>query len=80
MSSHTDSRMSEEEVLSLFETCSNRGRWGRDDNMMPVENAFLAFARMANAELHLFSGCGHWAQVERKVAFERLVIEFLTRD
>jgi 4,5:9,10-diseco-3-hydroxy-5,9,17-trioxoandrosta-1(10),2-diene-4-oate hydrolase len=54
--------------------------WGRDDNMLPVEGAFLAFSQMDNAELHIFSRCGHWAQVERKAAFERLVIDFLSRD
>jgi 4,5:9,10-diseco-3-hydroxy-5,9,17-trioxoandrosta-1(10),2-diene-4-oate hydrolase len=54
--------------------------WGRDDNMLPVEGAFVSFAQMADAELHIFSRCGHWAQVERKTDFERVVIEFLTRD
>src|SRR5207248_562108 len=29
--SHRASRMTEEEVLRLFETCSNAGRWGPDD-------------------------------------------------
>lgn len=53
--------------------------WGRDDRMLPVEQALVGFRQMPNAELHLFSRCGHWAQVERKDDFERLVIEFLTR-
>lgn len=53
--------------------------WGRDDRMLPVEQALFGFRQMPNAELHLFSRCGHWAQVERKDDFERLVIEFLTR-
>lgn len=53
--------------------------WGRDDRMLPVEGALFGFRQMPNAELHLFSRCGHWAQVERKDDFERLVIEFLTR-
>jgi 4,5:9,10-diseco-3-hydroxy-5,9,17-trioxoandrosta-1(10),2-diene-4-oate hydrolase len=53
--------------------------WGRDDRMLPVEQALFGFRQMPNAELHLFSKCGHWAQVERKADFERLVIEFLTR-
>jgi len=53
--------------------------WGRDDRMLPVEGAFLGFRQLPNAELHIFSKCGHWAQVERKSDFERLVIEFLTR-
>ena len=54
--------------------------WGRDDRMLPVEGALMGFRQLPNAELHIFSKCGHWAQVERKTEFERLVIEFLTRD
>lgn len=53
--------------------------WGRDDRMLPVEGALFGFRQMPNAELHVFSKCGHWAQVERKDEFERLVIDFLTR-
>jgi 4,5:9,10-diseco-3-hydroxy-5,9,17-trioxoandrosta-1(10),2-diene-4-oate hydrolase len=54
--------------------------WGRDDRMLPVEGALFGYRQMPNAELHLFSKCGHWAQVERKTDFERLVVDFLTRD
>ena len=54
--------------------------WGRDDRMLPVEGALMGFRQLPNAELHIFSKCGHWAQVERKAEFERLVTEFLTRD
>lgn len=54
--------------------------WGRDDRMLPVEGALFGYRQLPNAELHLFSGCGHWAQVERKADFERVVIEFLTRE
>jgi 4,5:9,10-diseco-3-hydroxy-5,9,17-trioxoandrosta-1(10),2-diene-4-oate hydrolase len=53
--------------------------WGRDDRMLLYESGLFAFRRMPNAELHVFSGCGHWAQVERKSDFERVVTEFLTR-
>jgi 4,5:9,10-diseco-3-hydroxy-5,9,17-trioxoandrosta-1(10),2-diene-4-oate hydrolase len=53
--------------------------WGRDDRMLPVEGGLFGFRQMPNAELHIFSRCGHWAQVERKDEFERLVIDFLTR-
>ena len=54
--------------------------WGRDDRMLPVEGALMGFRQLPNAELHIFSRCGHWAQVERKAEFERLVSEFLTRE
>lgn len=53
--------------------------WGRDDRMLPFESGLFAFRRMPNVELHVFSGCGHWAQVERKDDFERVVTEFVTR-
>jgi 4,5:9,10-diseco-3-hydroxy-5,9,17-trioxoandrosta-1(10),2-diene-4-oate hydrolase len=53
--------------------------WGRDDRMLPLEGGLFSFRRMPNVELHVFSNCGHWAQVERKDDFERVVTEFLTR-
>jgi 2,6-dioxo-6-phenylhexa-3-enoate hydrolase len=31
---------------------------------------------MPNAQMHIFSRCGHWAQVEHADAFNRLVIGF----
>lgn len=53
--------------------------WGRDDRMLPLEGAMFPYRQLPNAELHVFARCGHWAQVERKEEFERVVVEFLTR-
>jgi 4,5:9,10-diseco-3-hydroxy-5,9,17-trioxoandrosta-1(10),2-diene-4-oate hydrolase len=53
--------------------------WGRDDRMLPYDQAHFANRRLPEVELHTFSRCGHWVQVERKSDFERVVIEFLTR-
>ncbi|WP_161976377.1 alpha/beta fold hydrolase [Mycolicibacterium sp. CH28] len=53
--------------------------WGRDDRMLPFEGGLFPFRQLPNAELHVFSNCGHWAQVERKSDFERIVLEFLGR-
>jgi 4,5:9,10-diseco-3-hydroxy-5,9,17-trioxoandrosta-1(10),2-diene-4-oate hydrolase len=53
--------------------------WGRDDRMMPLEQSLFGYRQLPNAELHIFSKCGHWAQVERKDDLERLVVDFLTR-
>ncbi|WP_333619246.1 alpha/beta fold hydrolase [Dietzia sp.] len=53
--------------------------WGRDDRMLPYEQAHFAFRQLPNAELHAFSKCGHWAMIEQKEKFERLVTEFFTR-
>ena len=51
--------------------------WGRDARMLPFECALFPFRQMPNADLHVFSNCGHWAQVERKDDFERVVIDYL---
>ena len=53
--------------------------WGLDDRMMPYDQTHFVVRQMPNVELHTFSNCGHWAQIERKAAFERVVLEFLTR-
>lgn len=54
--------------------------WGRDDRMLPFEGGLFPFRQLPNAELHVFANCGHWAQIEQKADFERVVIEFLTRS
>jgi pimeloyl-ACP methyl ester carboxylesterase len=51
--------------------------WGRDDRTMPLDGAFFALKQMPNAHLHVFGRCGHWAQLEHRDAFDRLVIDFL---
>jgi 4,5:9,10-diseco-3-hydroxy-5,9,17-trioxoandrosta-1(10),2-diene-4-oate hydrolase len=54
--------------------------WGREDRMLPYDQAHLANRWLPNIELHTFANCGHWIQVEKKTQFERVVLEFLTRD
>lgn len=53
--------------------------WGRDDRMLPYDQAHFANRWLPEVELHTFARCGHWVQIERKYDFERVVIEFLTR-
>lgn len=53
--------------------------YGRDDRVTPLEGALLPLQHLRDAELHVFSRCGHWAMQERKEEFERVVLEFLTR-
>ncbi len=51
--------------------------WGRDDRVNPLDGALLPMRAIRNAELHVFPDCGHWAMIERKAAFEALVLSFL---
>lgn len=52
--------------------------WGRDDRVTPVEGSLFPARQLPNADLRIFARCGHWVQVERKDAFERAVIDFLS--
>jgi 4,5:9,10-diseco-3-hydroxy-5,9,17-trioxoandrosta-1(10),2-diene-4-oate hydrolase len=53
--------------------------WGRDDRTLPYDQAHFANRWLPEVELHTFSRCGHWLQIERKSDFERITTEFHTR-
>ena len=54
--------------------------WGRDDRTLPLDGALLALQQLPNAQLHVFSRCAHWAQLEHQAAFDRLALDFLGHD
>ncbi|MCY3576516.1 MAG: alpha/beta fold hydrolase [bacterium] len=54
--------------------------WGRDDRVTPLDGLIPAMRLIRRCEVHIFPNCGHWSMIERKDEFERVVIEFLTRD
>jgi 4,5:9,10-diseco-3-hydroxy-5,9,17-trioxoandrosta-1(10),2-diene-4-oate hydrolase len=51
--------------------------WGREDRVNPLDGALVALKVIRRAQLHVFGGCGHWAQLERFDEFNRLVLDFL---
>jgi 4,5:9,10-diseco-3-hydroxy-5,9,17-trioxoandrosta-1(10),2-diene-4-oate hydrolase len=51
--------------------------WGREDRVNPLDGALLALKLIKRAQLHVFPGCGHWAQLEKAEEFNRLAIGFL---
>jgi 4,5:9,10-diseco-3-hydroxy-5,9,17-trioxoandrosta-1(10),2-diene-4-oate hydrolase len=51
--------------------------WGREDRVNPLDGALIALKQIRKAQLHVFSGCGHWAQLEKFDEFNRLAIGFL---
>lgn len=53
--------------------------WGRDDRVTPLDNVLLPMRVIRNCEVHVFPDCGHWAMLERRTEFERVVLEFLRR-
>jgi pimeloyl-ACP methyl ester carboxylesterase len=54
--------------------------WGRDDRTITLDGAWIMLKNIRSVQLHVFGGCGHWVQVERKTDFERLVTGFLGED
>ena len=51
---------------------------GREDLILPYSNALKFFELLPNSQVHLFSKCGHWTQIEQAARFNRLVSEFFT--
>jgi 4,5:9,10-diseco-3-hydroxy-5,9,17-trioxoandrosta-1(10),2-diene-4-oate hydrolase len=54
--------------------------WGREDRVNPLDGALVALKLIRKAQLHVFGGCGHWAQLEKFDEFNRLAISFLKGD
>jgi len=54
--------------------------WGREDRVNPLDGALVALKLIRRAQLHVFGGCGHWAQLEKFDEFNQLVSCFLERD
>jgi 4,5:9,10-diseco-3-hydroxy-5,9,17-trioxoandrosta-1(10),2-diene-4-oate hydrolase len=54
--------------------------WGREDRVNPLDGALVALKLIRKARLHVFGGCGHWAQLEKFDEFNELAISFLEGD
>lgn len=50
---------------------------GREDRVVPVDVAWNMVHLLPDGDLHVFSRCGHWTQIERSAEFNSLVKEFL---
>jgi 2-hydroxymuconate-semialdehyde hydrolase len=50
---------------------------GREDKVIPPDNALRLFSLLTNAQLHMFGRCGHWTQIEHADRFNCLVSDFL---
>ena len=54
--------------------------WGREDRVNPLDGALVALKVIKRAQLHVFGGCGHWAQLEKFDEFNRLTTSFLAEE
>ena len=53
--------------------------WGMDDRFGALDIGLLMLRKFQNARMHIFSKCGHWAQVEHADEFNALVLDFMER-
>ena len=51
---------------------------GREDQVIPLSNAYRLLDMIADAQLHIFGHCGHWTQIEQTQRFCRIVNDFLS--
>ena len=52
--------------------------YGKQDRACPWDAGLVFLRLMANADLHVFAGAGHWVQMERPAEFNSTVMNFLT--
>jgi pimeloyl-ACP methyl ester carboxylesterase len=52
---------------------------GREDRVVPVQVSATMLGLLPKADLHVFSACGHWTQIERADEFSALVTDYLGR-
>lgn len=53
---------------------------GREDQVIPLDNAYRLLGLIERSELHVFGRCGHWSQIEWAADFNALLVRFLGRD
>lgn len=51
--------------------------WGAEDRVLPLDAGFILRKLIPNADMHIFSRCGHWAQWERPGEFNAIVDQFV---
>jgi pimeloyl-ACP methyl ester carboxylesterase len=52
---------------------------GREAKVVPMQVSVTMLSLLPNADLHVFSACGHWTQIERADEFSALVADYLAR-
>jgi pimeloyl-ACP methyl ester carboxylesterase len=53
---------------------------GREDEVIPLSNSYRLLELIDNADLSVFSHCGHWTQIERRDDFNRMARDFFVAE
>ena len=50
--------------------------WGREDRVLPLDNAMILLKQIPRAQLHVIPQCGHWVMWEQAAEFDRIALSF----
>ncbi|MEI4771791.1 alpha/beta hydrolase [Psychrobacillus sp. FJAT-51614] len=53
---------------------------GKEDKVCSVESSYYLLEHLQHAQLHVFSECGHWTQIEQRDKFNHLIQSFFKED
>lgn len=53
---------------------------GVEDRFVSKESSLSMLQHLPNAQLHLFKGCGHWVQIEKRESFLKMLGRFFAGD
>lgn len=53
---------------------------GREDRVVPLSVSITMLDLLPHADLHVFSRCGHWTQIERADEFSAVIADYLGRS
>lgn len=53
---------------------------GREDQVIPLSNAYQLLEWIPKAQLHVFGQCGHWTQIEHATRFNTLLTQFFSES
>jgi 4,5:9,10-diseco-3-hydroxy-5,9,17-trioxoandrosta-1(10),2-diene-4-oate hydrolase len=53
--------------------------WGQDDRAGALDVGLVMLRQFQDARMYIFSKCGHWAQVEHREEFNRVVLQFFEK-
>jgi len=53
---------------------------GREDKVIPLQTSLRLEELIDNADLSVYSHCGHWSMIERNADFNRGLLEFLSES
>jgi 4,5:9,10-diseco-3-hydroxy-5,9,17-trioxoandrosta-1(10),2-diene-4-oate hydrolase len=53
--------------------------WGQDDRAGALDVGLFMLRRLQDARMYIFPRCGHWAHVEYRDEFNRVVLEFFQK-